>query len=122
MVVSREFVEAFERAAVELDGLRKVKKLSDAELQAYREKVDLLNKLIETQGTALTKQEQATTESDAALQAERGALAKCREVVADYTRELDRVRAQRDRAKRLVLIGTAAGVVVGFIGALLLGK
>lgn len=122
VTVSEEFIKALDRATVELEGLRKIKKLTDQQVEEYKQKIDLLEKLQATQELAMTKQEQATAELDLSLQAEKDAVTKCKQVVADYVKELDRVRRQRDRAIKWGVIGTGTGLLVGFVLATLLGK
>ena len=110
--VSEELLIAMDAAFVELEGLRKIKKLSDEQLAEYATKVGLLEQIVAKQEAALNASGEASTKLTAAV-------SEARTVIADYKTELDRVRLQRDKAKKrlFVLSGIAllAGVVIGAV-------
>ena len=103
-------------AFVELEGLRKIKKLSDEQLAEYAVKVGLLEQIVAKQEAALNASGEATVKLIAAV-------AEARTVIANYKTELDRVRLQRNKAKkRLFVVGGIALLIGAVIGVVLSGK
>ena len=103
-------------AFVELEGLRKIKKLSDEQLAEYAVKVGLLEQIVAKQEAALNASGEAAVKLTAAV-------AEARTVIANYKTELDRVRLQRDKAKkRLFVVGGIALLLGAVIGVVLGGK
>lgn len=79
--------------------------------------------LVESQRKIIDARSTQTGELGLALNSEKKALAGAKVVIADYQKELDRVRGQRDFARSLAVIGTGVALVVGIVvGALLGGK
>ena len=115
VAVSEEFLTAVDIALVELAGLRKIKKLDDAQIAEFERKVSTLEQIV-------AKQDEALVKSGAESAELRAALAVAKDVIAAYKGELERVRADRDKAKkRVVKVGTAA-LVAGILLGLFLGK
>lgn len=107
---------------VELDGLRKIKKLSDEQATEYQDKINQLQLAFNIQERQLTMSEQATDAALKAFTVDRAALDKAKEVIADYTAELARVRKQRDRARSWLWKVGAIGVVIGLVAGVFVSK
>lgn len=115
-------LKAFDKALIELDGLRKIKKITDQQLEEYAAKIAILEQIVATQAEVVQKHETVGVELRAGLDSEKQALATAKKIIEDYKVELDRVRKQRDRANRLVIVAATAGIALGFFTALILGR
>lgn len=122
VTVSEDFLKAVDKALVELDGLRKIKKFSDEQAVEYQDKINQLQLAFNIQERQLTMSEHATDAAIKAFTVDRAALDKAKEVIADYTTELSRVRKQRDRARSWLWKVGVMGVVVGLIAGVFVSK
>ena len=119
--VSEDFLKAVDLALLELEGLRKLKKLSDQQATEYQDKITALQAAYDVQAKQLSLSEQATGASIEAYATQKQALDKARDVINDYTTELAKVRVQRDKARSWLWKVGAAGLVIGVVVGVLVG-
>lgn len=119
--VSEDFLKAVDLALLELEGLRKLKKLSDQQATEYQDKITVLQAAYDVQAKQLALSEQATGASIEAYATQKQALDKARDVINDYTTELAKVRVQRDKARSWLWKVGAAGLVIGVVVGVLVG-
>lgn len=122
VTVSEEFLKAVDKALIELDGLRQLKTISDKQAVEYQGKIKTLEAAYAVQEKQLGLSEQATTEGLAAFTSSHAALDKAKEVIADYTAELAKVRKQRDKARSWLWKVGAIGLVLGFAAGVFVSK
>jgi hypothetical protein len=114
-----EFLKICQKALVEVDALRKIRKLSDEERQALNDKIAALESLVQTHREIAAQYKAAAAERAAANNIDSERVRVYESMLADYKQERSRLIGERDRARRNGRLFGFVGVILG-AGAVLL--
>jgi hypothetical protein len=114
-----EFLKVCQKALVEVEALRKIRKLSDEERQALNDKIAALESLVAVHKDIAAQYKAAAAERATAnsIDSERAKVYEA--MLADYKNERTRLIGERDRARRNGRLFGFVGVILG-AGAVLL--
>lgn len=121
MTVSADFLTAADKAFIELKALRELTGVTDQQLKDFQARVDALEKQAELHLRLIDSQASESSELRLSLADQRKALLECKQALSSAVSEIEKLRKQRDAARRRTLKAGLVGVIVGAAAVIFLG-
>jgi septal ring factor EnvC (AmiA/AmiB activator) len=113
VTINDEMAKAYEAALTELDHLRRVSKLKDAELDAYKKQLEAQESYVQTLEAIVDKQKKLVGEQDVVTKLDEKVFNEFKQTISDLRGELERVRKSRDKYRGLVKVAAGIGLIIG---------
>jgi len=121
VTVSADFLTAADKAFIELKALRELTGVTDQQLKDFQARVDALEKQAELHLRLIDSQASESSELRLSLADQRKALLECKQALSSAVSEIEKLRKQRDAARRRTLKAGLVGVIVGAAAVIFLG-